>query len=97
MLNILSQNINKLTESFKLSIVVHAFAVGILISLCAALLGVILVLKHYSLIGHGLADVGFAAMSAAVGQRGLTNVPNEIANEGTPMMQASVAAEMVPE
>ena len=66
MVDILSSNFNKLIDSFKLSIVVHAFAVGILISLCAALLGVILVLKHYSLIGHGLADVGFAASSAAV-------------------------------
>ncbi|MCL1858913.1 MAG: metal ABC transporter permease [Oscillospiraceae bacterium] len=66
MIDILSSNFNKLIESFKLSIVARAFGAGILISLCAALLGVILVLKHYSLIGHGLADVGFAASSAAV-------------------------------
>jgi zinc transport system permease protein len=44
----------------------RALAAGILISLCAALLGVVLVLRNYSLIGHGLGDVGFAAMSAAV-------------------------------
>ena len=46
--------------------VARAFAVGFLISLCAALLGSVLVLKHYSLIGHGLADVGFASLSVAV-------------------------------
>ena len=44
----------------------RAFAAGIFISLCAGLLGVVLVLKRYSLIGHSLADVGFAATSAAV-------------------------------
>ena len=59
-------NFGDLVEIFKLPFVVRAFTAGILISLCAAVLGVVLVLKHYSLIGHGLADVGFAAMSAAV-------------------------------
>ena len=44
----------------------RALAVGILVSLCAALLGVILVLKKYSLIGHGLGDVGFAAAAFAM-------------------------------
>ncbi len=44
----------------------RALVVGILVSLCAALLGVILVLKRYSLIGHGLADVGFASLSVAL-------------------------------
>ena len=44
----------------------RALVVGILISLCASLLGTILVLKKYSLIGHGLADVGFASVSLAV-------------------------------
>ena len=65
MLNIISSNFYKLIEIAKYPFVIRAFAAGVLISLCAALLGVILVLKHYSLIGHGLADVGFAAMSAA--------------------------------
>ena len=32
----------------------RALIVGVLVSLCAALLGVVLVLKRYSLIGHGL-------------------------------------------
>lgn len=44
----------------------RAMVAGVLISLCAALLGVILVLKRYSMIGHGLGDVGFASISLAV-------------------------------
>lgn len=43
--------------------VTRALAVGGLVSLCAALLGVVLVLKRYALIGHGLADVGFASLT----------------------------------
>ena len=35
-------------------------------SLCAALLGVCLVLKHYSMIGDGLSHVSFGALSVAV-------------------------------
>jgi zinc transport system permease protein len=65
MFDILSSNFYKLIEIAKYPFVLRAIAAGVLISLCAALLGVILVLKHYSLIGHGLADVGFAAMSIA--------------------------------
>ena len=38
----------------------RALVVGILVSLCAALLGVSLVLKRYSMIGDGLSHVGFA-------------------------------------
>lgn len=44
----------------------RALVTGTAISFCAALLGVILVLKRYSMIGHGLADVAFAAVSLAV-------------------------------
>lgn len=44
----------------------RALIAGILVSLCAAILGVILVLKKHSLIGHGLADVGFASLSLAL-------------------------------
>ncbi len=43
----------------------RAFLVGILISLCASLLGVSLVLKRYSMIGDGLSHVGFGALAAA--------------------------------
>ncbi len=43
----------------------RAFAVGALVSLCAALLGVPLVLKRYSMIGDGLSHVGFGALAVA--------------------------------
>lgn len=45
---------------------IRAIIVGVLVSFCASLLGVILVLKRYSLIGHGLSDVGFAALALAL-------------------------------
>ncbi len=44
----------------------RALIVGALVALCAALLGVILVLKRYSMIGDGLSHVGFGALTAAV-------------------------------
>ncbi len=43
----------------------RAFAVGALVSLCAALLGTSLVLKRYSMIGDGLSHVGFGALAIA--------------------------------
>ena len=56
----------QLIEALSYPFVQRAIAAGAMISLCAALLGVILVLKQYSLIGHGLGDVGFASTSLAV-------------------------------
>lgn len=44
---------------------VRAFLVGTLVSLCASLLGVSLVLKRYSMIGDGLSHVGFGALALA--------------------------------
>ena len=44
----------------------RALVVGILVSLCAALLGVSLVLKRYSMIGDGLSHVSFGALSIAL-------------------------------
>lgn len=44
----------------------RAFAGGILVSLCASLLGVSLVLKRYSMIGDGLSHVSFGALSIAI-------------------------------
>lgn len=44
----------------------RALVVGGLVSLCASLLGVILVLKRYSMIGDGLSHVGFGALSVAM-------------------------------
>ncbi len=44
----------------------NALIVGVLVSLCAALLGVTLVLKRFSMIGDGLSHVGFGALSIAM-------------------------------
>lgn len=51
------------------SITVRAFVVGALVSLCLAVMGVILVLKRYAMIGHGLGEMGFAstALAALIG------------------------------
>ena len=43
----------------------RAIIVGVLVSLCAALLGVSLVLKRYAMIGNGLSHVGFGALAFA--------------------------------
>ena len=43
----------------------YALIVGVLVSLCAALLGVLLVLRRYAMIGDGLSHVGFGALSVA--------------------------------
>lgn len=45
--------------------VVNALIVGVLISLCASLLGIPLVLKRYSFIGQGLSNVAFGSMAIA--------------------------------
>ena len=50
---------------FSQQFLVRALIVGTLISLCAALLGVSLVLKRFSMIGDGLSHVGFGAMAIA--------------------------------
>lgn len=43
----------------------YAVIVGVMISLCAAVLGVTLVLKRFSFIGDGLSHVAFGAMAVA--------------------------------
>lgn len=53
-------------EMLSYPFLLRAFAGGILISLCAALLGVSLVLKRYSMIGDGLSHVSFGALSIAI-------------------------------
>ncbi|MDO4811645.1 MAG: metal ABC transporter permease [Eubacteriales bacterium] len=55
-----------LLTMFTYPFIVRAFVVGILVSLCASLLGVPLVLKRYSMIGDGLSHVSFGALSIAV-------------------------------
>ena len=57
--------INTLIEMFSYTFLVRAVIVGLLVSLCAALLGVSLVLKRYSMIGDGLSHVGFGTLAIA--------------------------------
>jgi zinc transport system permease protein len=54
-----------LLEMFSYTFLVRAFVVGFLVSLCASLLGVSLVLKRYSMIGDGLSHVGFGTLAIA--------------------------------
>jgi len=54
-----------LIKMFSYSFLVKAFTVGALVSICAALLGVSLVLKRYSMIGDGLSHVGFGSLAIA--------------------------------
>ena len=54
-----------IVEMFSYPFMQRAFLVGILVSLCASLLGVSLVLKRYSMIGDGLSHVGFGALAVA--------------------------------
>ena len=54
-----------LTEMFSYAFLVRAFVVGTLVSICAALLGVSLVLKRFSMIGDGLSHVGFGSLALA--------------------------------
>lgn len=51
---------------FSYSFMVRAIIVGGLVALCASLLGVVLVLKRYSMIGDGLSHVGFGAMAVGL-------------------------------
>ena len=54
-----------LAEMLSFDFITRALLVGILISLCASLLGASLVLKRYSMIGDGLSHVGYGALAVA--------------------------------
>ena len=56
---------NELMQMLSYTFMQRALLVGALVSLCAALLGVSLVLKRYSMIGDGLSHVGFGALAIA--------------------------------
>ena len=64
--------LEKLAYYFSFPYVRYAFIVGLLISVCAALLGVTLVLKRYSFIGDGLSHVAFGGIAIA-SVLGITN------------------------
>ena len=53
--------LEKLSYYLSFSFVRYALIVGILVSLCASLLGTVLVLRRYSLIGDGLSHAAFGA------------------------------------
>lgn len=55
------------TVMFSYDFMVTAVVVGLLVALCASLLGVSMVLKRYSMIGDGLSHVGFASLALAAG------------------------------
>ena len=56
---------SKFIEYLQIPFVRYALIVGVLIALCASLLGVTLVLKRFSFIGDGLSHVAFGAISVA--------------------------------
>lgn len=57
--------IEKLAQYWAYPFVQYALVVGVLVALCASLLGVTLVLKRFSFIGDGLSHVAFGAMAIA--------------------------------
>ena len=57
--------LEKMFFYFQYPFVRYALIVGVLISLCASLLGVTLVLKRFPFIGDGLSHVAFGAMAVA--------------------------------
>ena len=56
---------HKLFEYLDYPFVRYVFIVGVLVALCASLLGVTLVLKRFSFIGDGLSHVAFGAIAIA--------------------------------
>lgn len=56
---------NSILSVISYSFMSRALIVGILVSMCASLLGVSLVLRRYSMIGDGLSHVGFGALAIA--------------------------------
>jgi zinc transport system permease protein len=55
-----------INEMLSYPFLVRALVGGLMVSLCASLLGVTLVLKRYSMIGDGLSHVSFGALSIAL-------------------------------
>lgn len=57
---------NVIAEMLSYPFLVRAMVGGMLVSLCASLLGVSLVLRRYSMIGDGLSHVSFGTLSIAL-------------------------------
>lgn len=64
-----------INEMLNYGFINRAIVVGILVSLCAALLGVSLVLKRFSNIGDGLSHVGFGITTVAVALGATSTLP----------------------
>ena len=58
--------LDQISLIFSYQFMQRALIVGLLVSLCAAVLGVSLVLKRYSMIGDGLSHVGFGSLAVAM-------------------------------
>ena len=58
--------ISNLFDAFSYAFMIRAFIVGISIALSSSLIGSFLVLKKYSMIGHGLSHVAFATVAIAL-------------------------------
>ena len=55
--------LSQLINIFSYGFIQKALIVGVLVSLCSALLGVTLILKRYSMIGDGLSHIAFGALA----------------------------------
>ena len=56
---------NMLGDMFAFGFMQRALVVGLLVSVCASLLGVVLVLRRYAMMGDGLSHVGFGSLAIA--------------------------------
>lgn len=65
-LNGIGQAFAQFAAYLDLAPIQRALVGGVMVSLCASLLGVTLVLKRYSMIGDGLSHVGFGALTVAM-------------------------------
>lgn len=70
----MSNVISTLSTYLSYPFVQYALIVGVLVALCASLLGVSLVLKRFSFIGDGLSHVAFGALAIAT----ILHVNNEL-------------------
>lgn len=62
----MNEILRAINDMFSYSFISRGVFVGGLVALCASVLGVILVLKRYSMIGDGLSHVSFGAMAVGL-------------------------------
>ena len=85
---------NLIREMLSYPFLVRALAGGIMVSLCASLLGVSLVLRRYSMIGDGLSHVSFGALSIALAM-GLSTLEGTAALENFPPLAQALLSKPV--